>query len=177
MIDAYGKQIPHRILRIAPGARGTRETLSIMRGVSLEASKDPRLRQLGIRIVADFDPRNDRKRAGALLRWVQDQIRYVRDIRKCETIQTPQRTLLWKAGDCDDFSSLIAALLLALGFVHVAFVAQKREPQGSYRHVFVVVWIEDPCSRKGLWYKMDGTSKKPLSPMPWDPQRHMAMRV
>lgn len=171
MRDNYGVQIPFNICKISRGSEGTRETLSFMRNLSLQSARDPRIRSLGVSLVRHTDPRIDRERAARVLDWTQQHIQYVRDIRKIETLQAPQRTLIWRAGDCDDFSTLIAAILLSIGFQHLAFVAQKRFNFGGYKHVFVVVWIE------GYWYKMDGTSKKTISIMEFNLSRHMSMRV
>lgn len=174
MYDRYpelGAQIPHAIYKILPGDPGIEQTLQCMRLVAYDAAQDPRLRGLGIRIVAAISPRNDLRRAGAILRWVQQNIRYVRDIYRCETIQWPQRTLIWKAGDCDDMSTLIVALLQALGFPQTGFVAQRRIKGGPYKHVFAV------CKIKGIWYKLDGTGKLPPHPIPWDQQRHMLLKM
>lgn len=156
---------------ISSGEKGTGETLSLMRSMAIQGSKDPRMRSLGISIVRSISPRKDIHRANAILRWVQKNIRYVRDIRRVETLATPQRTLLWCAGDCDDFSIVIAALLLSIGFNEVCFVAQKNDPTGPFRHVFVAVFIEDK------WWKMDGTSKSPIGKMPWNNKLHMAIRI
>lgn len=178
-----GAQIPHARYEILPGDAGIRQTLYLMRFIALDASMDPRLRSLGINIVADINPRDDIKRAGAVLEWVQKNIRYVRDITRCETLQWPQRTLIWRAGDCDDFSILIAVILLALGFAEIGFVAQRRLPEGPYKHVFVVCKINVLKYKNGLrykngsWYKMDGTGKLPIQPMPWDRQKHYLERI
>lgn len=174
MRDNYpelGAQIPHEIVKISPGDPGIVETLQYMRRLALDASRDPRMRALGIRVVAAISPRDDRGRAGAILRWCQRNIRYVRDIRRIETLQWPQRTLAWRAGDCDDFSTLMAALLLALGFNEIGFVAQRRVAAGPYKHVFAV------CRVNGTWLKMDGTSKEPISKMRWDKRRHYLQKI
>ena len=52
----------------------------------------------------------------ALFLFVQNNIRYVRDINGVETIQTPVKTLELGSGDCDDKTTLLAALLESIGF-------------------------------------------------------------
>lgn len=48
--------------------------------------------------------------------WVRDHIRYTRDPRDAEMVQTPKRTLELQSGDCDDQATLLASLLLSIGY-------------------------------------------------------------
>lgn len=52
----------------------------------------------------------------ALHAFVRDAIRYTRDMRTAETIQTPDKTLAVRSGDCDDKSVLLSALAESIGF-------------------------------------------------------------
>lgn len=70
----------------------------------------------------------------AVQAWVRDNIRYTRDIRGVETIQTPTKTIEIMQGDCDDQSVLVATLLESLGH-KTRFMAMGFQP-GKYSHVF-----------------------------------------
>lgn len=72
--------------------------------------------------------------------FVRDHIRYVRDISGCETVQAPAATMEIGQGDCDDKSTLVASLLLALGFT-VRFVVLRRN--GAYCHVWTQALFTD----------------------------------
>jgi transglutaminase-like putative cysteine protease len=47
--------------------------------------------------------------AQAIQRWVRDNIRFVNE--PGEQLLTPARVLIWRFGDCDDRSGLVAAML------------------------------------------------------------------
>ena len=90
--------------------------------------------------------------------FVRDNIRYVRDIVGRETVQTPENTLRFGYGDCDDKALLTAALLEAIG--HPArFIAVGRRP-GDFEHVLVQTKIRDK------WVSVETTEPVPLG---WHP--------
>lgn len=70
-------------------------------------------------------PRKWLREISALHSFVRDSIRYQKDPVALELVQTPEATLTLRYGDCDDKSTLLAALLLATGhpcrFVAVGF--------------------------------------------------------
>lgn len=75
----------------------------------------------------------------AIFEWVQRNIRYTRDTRLAETLQTPPATLELGQGDCDDLATLLAAMLGAIG--HPArFVAVGFRRPGAYSHVYAEGW-------------------------------------
>lgn len=87
--------------------------------------------------------------ARAVHGWVRDNVRYVRDIAGVETLHTAPRLLVDRAGDCDDKSILIAALLASIGH-RVRFVAVGFGPRG-YSHVYPEAFIA------GQWWPMEAT--------------------
>lgn len=92
----------------------------------------------------------------ALFNFVQNEIRYVRDVRGVETVAAPTYTMSVGQGDCDDKCVLLASLLESIG--HPArFVAVGFEPD-SYSHVMVQsrhgpkwVWLETTEQVKMDW--------------------------
>jgi len=93
-----------------------------------------------------------------LYRFVRDSIRYVQDVNEIETVQEPQKTLEFGAGDCDDKATLLAALLESIGHP-TRFVAIGFEP-GIFSHVYVESRIGDS------WVAMETT--EPVE-MGWEP--------
>lgn len=98
--------------------------------------------------LADMDYAGE---ARELFHFARDNIRYLQDVRDVETVQTPDVTLQFRTGDCDDKSLLLAALLESIG--HPArFCAVAYAAPGEFEHVFVetkigTVWI--PCETVG----------------------------
>jgi transglutaminase-like putative cysteine protease len=95
----------------------------------------------------------------AIFEFVRDEIRYVRDVRNVETLSTPDKTLEFKQGDCDDKSVLLAAMLESIGHP-TRFVAVGFKPD-DYVHVFV----ETKLGQK--WIALDSTEPVPVG---WRPK-------
>ena len=80
-----------------------------------QGKKDAGIRQLAASLVRDL-PQYDRLgEIKALHAFVRDHVRYTNDPRGVEMVQTPQATLEMGVGDCDDKSTLLAALLESIG--------------------------------------------------------------
>lgn len=107
--------------------------------------------------------------ACALLVWVRDQIRYVRDIRTVETLHDPVTLLGFPghqvgdfrhlpaamAGDCDDKATLLGALLESIGH-EARFVAIAYQP-GFFSHV----WTQARVRARGPWIDLEPTEPLP----------------
>jgi len=108
----------------------------------------------------------DREICTAIFYWIKDHVQFVEDetlnqvalgMSEYDAIDTelliaPSYLLSMQhpMGDCDDFSTLCAAMLLVLRF-KVAFVtiaADQSEPN-RLSHVYVKVWMED--ENKGMY--------------------------
>lgn len=99
------------------GVRGTRATLTVMGRLAHQGATDPALRAAAADIVRARGV-SGHDRAGqiaALHEWVRDHITFVGDVAGTETVQAPRVTLRLGIGDCDDLSTLLAALLLSIG--------------------------------------------------------------
>lgn len=112
-----------------------------MRRYVLEYKKDIGIvtlaRQLIETVPGTANGKNYRDFVRALQHFVRDQIRYVPDVDGVETLQTPTRTLQIRTGDCDDKSTLLAALLASIGLA-TRFIALGFKG-GPYSHVMVQV--------------------------------------
>ena len=112
-------------------------------------SPDMVVRNQALAIVRGLPSKDFNAELFTLWRWVDTEIRFVRDIRGVETLQTPQRTLELGQGDCDDHAILIAALAETLGFP-TRFHALGFEP-GIYQHVMTEARL------RGKWISLETT--------------------
>ena len=87
--------------------------------------------------------------ARRLFVFVRDKIRYVKDIDGVETLHPAEWVLRLGAGDCDDKSILLAALLLSIGHTP-RFIAVAFQPD-EYSHV----WVQDYLNNG--WIDMEPT--------------------
>lgn len=142
------------VLKALPsGTRGTRETLRLMAKAARAARKTLPIRQLALSIVRSVPGhKNFRGQVAALHEWVRDHIQYVQDIRDVETLQTPQKTLEFRQGDCDDQATLLAALLESVGF-RTRFVAVKLKTIGPFVHVYTEVNLGT------VWFPVETTER------------------
>lgn len=131
-----------------------------MRAIARASVRAPDMvvRNRALSIVDGLPSKDFNAELFTLWRWVDTEIRFVRDIRDVETLQTPQRTLELAQGDCDDHAILIASLALALGFP-TRFQAVGFAPD-HYSHVFTEArlgstWIPLETTVQGAyigWY-------------------------
>jgi transglutaminase-like putative cysteine protease len=148
-------------------AAGTKSTLVIMRALVQRFKRDSVIRETAISLVSQAKQRDWTSEARLLYEYVRDRIRYVRDISGIETLQTPPVTMELEAGDCDDKSTLLAALLASIGHPS-RFVATGYTEPNRYSHVYVETKIGD------RWIPMDATSDKPFG---WEPRPPAARMV
>lgn len=142
------------------GEPGTTQTLHLMRKLANQFKRDPYIREVTLSLIAGLQPKDWIGEIRTVFEYVRDRIRYARDIHGAETLQTPPVTLDLEAGDCDDKSTLLAAMLGSIGHP-TRFVAVGYERPGAYSHVYVE-------TRHGSrWIAMDATVKQPLG---WAPR-------
>lgn len=125
------------LMGIPDGPQGTLATLRLMRDIVLATRKTMPVRELALNLIRNVPGhKNWNGQIAALHRYVRDSIQYVRDVRNVETLQSPQKTLQYGQGDCDDKSILLSALLESIGHP-TRFVAISVSPLGPYAHVYV----------------------------------------
>lgn len=108
-------QVNYTLQNIPNGSAGTRETLRIMSRLVKQYKKDKAIRELALSLTSKLPQKSWLREVQAIHYFVKTHIRYTKDIRGVETIQTPVQTLRIGAGDCDDKSTLVASLLEAIG--------------------------------------------------------------
>lgn len=125
-----------------------------MRQLAGSGARDPRVREVAIRITQQLLDHDFMSEYAALFNWVRRNIRYIRDPIEIEQVQTPHATLQLRTGDCDDLAVLLAALTGAIGgrsrFVAGAF---RHGPNGkpSLSHV----WCEAHEPQTNTWVVLD----------------------
>jgi len=132
-------------------------TLATMSRMSTAGAIDPTVRLTALEIVKALPQKDFQGEAIAIFRFVRDKIRYVRDVYRVETVQEPRATLELGQGDCDDKSTLLAALLASVG-VETAFGALVRG--NSVMHVWTRAKIA------GKWVNLDATENLPMGQLP-----------
>ena len=135
---------------IPEGREGTIATLRIMRSYVRQGKTLPDVRLKAVALTSGLAQKDYSGQIRRLHAFVRDQIRYLRDITDVETLQTPDVTLALAAGDCDDKSILLAALLESIGHP-TRFVAI-----GPSHENFVHVYVETLVGRD-YWLPLETT--------------------
>lgn len=150
------------VVKLATGRAGTVQTLAAMRRYVDEYKISPQVRELALRLVNNHRQKDYLAEIKSLYLYVKDSIRYTRDIYGVETVQTPVKTLEFKAGDCDDKSTLLATLLEAIGF-ETRFHAMGR---GAGPVCHVMVEVRNPLT--GMWIPLETTQDVSIGWLPPD---------
>lgn len=133
-----------------------------MRTVTRNAKKTLKIRELAGALVKECPEKDWKSQIICLHAFVRDRIKYVRDINGVETIQTPEKTLEYGYGDCDDKSTLLASLLEATGHP-TRFVAISLDGK-NYCHVF-----PETLLGRNTWIALEATEKWPAGKKPYSP--------
>ena len=138
----------HRLTTIPNGTAGIIQTVKLMIKLARKYKTAPLIYSLSRKLTQDLPDKAYDMEVDRLYQFVQNRIRYVKDILNVETLQTPIQTLKIRSGDCDDKATLLASLCLSIGhpcrFVIVGH-------GGQFYHVYVEVkvgqrWIPaDAC--------------------------------
>lgn len=143
---------------IPGGVAGTRATLKQMARMAQKGKRQIAFRELALSIVQSAPPKCWSCEAKLIQEWILNNIRYVRDIEGIETIATPEKTLEYRSGDCDDVVLLASVLLLSIGHpVRYAAVGFRNKP---YSHVLLETQIGD------RWVPMELTEPLPFGKAP-----------
>lgn len=150
--------------KIPDGVAGVRATLNLMSGLVKAGKTDMGVRGVALGLTGGLMQKDCWGEAEALHAFVRDNIRYVMDVTEVETVQSPIATLTARAGDCDDKSTLLCALLESIGHP-TRFVAVGRE-RNEYCHVYCEVCLS------GDWIPLETT--EPVE-MGWEPPPEVVM--
>ncbi len=165
MISFCPRYIQPRIIvrRVPRGTRGTLVTARLIARLIRDGAKDFYVRQKAIEIFRAHGAR-PKDRFGevcALFDWVRRNVRYTRDIFQVELLHTARRMLELKAGDCDDMTILLGAMLKSTGHpVRLVLVGFQPDRPHVYTHIYPEANVSDK------WVALDATMNKPIG---WAP--------
>ena len=157
---------PPRIVvhEIPEGYLGTLRTVEYIKRLIRDGAKDFRVRQTAIDILRQrcVKAKDYVGEIKALFEWVQQNIRYTKDTFRLEVLHSARRMLELRAGDCDDFSILLGAMLEAIGHP-VRLVLTGPDPRRA--DLFSHIYLEAYC--KGRWIALDATMPHAMG---WTPR-------
>lgn len=125
-----------------------------------------RVKTLEIIHQAGVKPQDWVGEANVVMRWIQSNIRYFLDPHGVEYFQTPERTLIDKAGDCDDLSILYAAMMGSIGH-RTAIILTDPKQKGTISHAQGAINFYPKKTPYGnRWVSVELTKPKPLGWVP-----------
>lgn len=151
---------------IPRGYRGTTTTVAKMRGLIREGARDFYVRQHAIDVLlASGVPAKDyAAEIRTLFEWVQRNVRYTRDPFGVELLHSARRMLELRAGDCDDMSVVLGALVEAIGHpVRIVLTGSNVARPSVFTHVYVEAYC------RGRWIPLDATMPYPMGWAPHAP--------
>ena len=119
---------------IPDGPAGIDATLKIMSQFVRAGKTNPSVFTTARSITQQLGQKDWAGEVKLLHAFVRDKIRYIADVTDVESVQTPDATLRFQCGDCDDKTVLLCALLESCGHP-TRFVAIGFEPN-TYEHVY-----------------------------------------
>lgn len=145
-----------------------RELGKLMAGLAWKGKRNRTIRVKTLDIIhkAGVKPQDWVGEATAVMVWVQHNIRYFLDPHGVEYFQAPERTLIDKAGDCDDLSILYAAMLGSIGH-RTAIVLTDPKNKGVISHAQAAINFYPRRTKFGdKWVSVELTKPKPLGWIP-----------
>jgi hypothetical protein len=150
--------------------RGTEKTVEYVQALIRAGAKDFSVRQKAIDILLEKDvkPKDYLGEIKALFEWVQRHIRYTKDTFQVEVLHSARRMLELRAGDCDDMTILLGAMLEAIGHpVRLVTIGPTPLRPDHFTHIYLEVF------HRGRWIALDATMPYPMG---WAP-RTLVKRV
>jgi hypothetical protein len=149
---------------IPKGALGTQKTVEHVQALIRAGAKDFYVRQKSIDILLEkhVKPKDYLGEIKALFEWVQQHIRYTKDTFQVEVLHSAKRMLELRAGDCDDMTILLGAMLEAIGHpVRLVIIGSNPLRHDLFTHIYLDVF------HKGRWIPLDATMPYPMG---WAPK-------
>ena len=136
---------------IADGNVGVHQTIAIMKTLvnGPEGVRSPEVRQAALEAARGSE--RGMNEIDSVFSWVKDHVEFRGEYG--ETLQTPKMTLYYGAGDCDDQSVLVSALLNSLGYMTRFRTMALRNSPDDLSHVYVEVFDR----RVRQWVPVDTT--------------------
>jgi transglutaminase-like putative cysteine protease len=156
--------VPRIVLyRVPKGTPGTLVTARLIARLIRHGAKDFYVRQKAIQIFRAYDvrPKDRFGEVYSLFDWVRRNVRYTRDIFRVELLHSARRMLELRAGDCDDMTILLGAMLMSTGHpVRLILAGFRPNKPHVYSHIYPEVNV------RGRWIAIDATMPRPIG---WAP--------
>ena len=152
-----------QVHRVPRGPTGTLVTARLIARMIRDGAKDFYVRQKAIEIFRSYGarPKDRFAEVCALFDWVRKNVRYTRDIFQVELLHSARRMLELRAGDCDDMTILLGAMLKSTGHpVRLVLAGFRPSKPHSYSHVYPEVNV------RGKWIAIDASMERPIG---WAP--------
>ena len=165
---------------ISDGTAGIVQTLKAMQSLARAAVRSPDqvVREQVLQIYASLPPRAYIQQIQACVSFVKRTIRYVQDPVDVELVQTPEKTLQYQAGDCDDQSTLLAAMLDCTGHP-CRFIAVGMNGQ-DFSHVMTQTRVNNTGNEKAQspdWLTCETIIDVPLGWFPPNVTKYYIQKV
>jgi len=158
-------------LGLLPGDAGIFQTvLKIKQAVDYSLREpEQRIRKRAEGLTRLLKERDQRKEAAVLGDFVKAHFHFTADPRGLEYVKSPDvidaeiDRYGTFAGDCDDASGYLAALLKSIGYpVRLTVISSPQNPKGTFTHIYTEVYLH----KNGGWVPMDMTAK--TKPFGWE---------
>lgn len=152
------------------GYLGTRRTVAHIKGLVRAGAKDFYVRQKAIDILlAGRVPSKDSlAEIASLFQWVQQNVRYTKDPFRVEALHSAPRMLELRAGDCDDMTILLGAMLESIGYpVRLVLAGPDPRRPRLFTHIYLEVFYG------GRWIPLDATMPFPMGWAPRTPVKEV----
>ena len=145
-----------------------KDVAAFLRKMISQYRGNPTIREQALNIIKGNAEQKDKTaQALAIGEWAQSNLYYVHELP--ERFNTPLKTLESMAGDCDDFTTIIGALLESVG-IRSQFVIMNID--GQWRHIFPRAVIEPSNGNSGRVVPLDATLDYPVRELT-DPVQYM----
>ena len=138
---------------LASGDTGTSQTMGAIRRLVDQSIKDPSVNQTAIQVTWNTPQFSDEiAKAQAVWSFVANpqNFRFVADMVGKETLRSARQMLQQRAGDCDDFTILIASLLGTIGIrTRARTIASHSDNPQEFSHIYPEAFCD------GQWIAMD----------------------
>lgn len=146
------------------------KTLEHVKALVKQGAKDFCVRQTAINIFRLYGvrPKDVFGEIVALFDWVKKNVRYTRDIFRVELLHSARRMLQLRAGDCDDMTILLSALLESTGHpVRLVIIGRDPKRKKAFSHIYLETLYRDQ------WIPLDPTMNKPAGWAPKAPNKQI----
>ena len=120
--------------------------IGILQDLVRKGIRNPVIYQLVREIVSRCPDRNDGCEIAQVFWYAKANVRCTQDIFGIDSYQAPQRTVQFKAGDCDDSSVLLCSMLGSIGY-QTGFRVISVGGQ-VWEHIYALVGVPKPGSSK-----------------------------